>query len=96
MSTINEYEMKVIIPEPGKWFVYLLACLPCNKQARNSKQVVFTCYDDLSGCLRNNIFPIVNDVVKKYQIKYQPIFVQSETCEFITQVDCMPSIHFQT
>ena len=91
----NAYELQVVIPDPGHWSVYLMS-MPDDTECH--KQTLFSCFFDVSSCLKNTFFPIVNhDVVKKYNIEYKSMLVQSETHEFITHLKSNSNkIHIQT
>ena len=72
LSALNEFQyvLKVVFPKPGKWFVQVSAhdvAQPLDLGYVSLFQLFF----DVTGCIKNTIFPIVvEDVIEKCDMQF--------------------------
>ena len=93
-SSINKYELNIILPQPGKWIAQVLSCPSGEKGVEFSN--LFSCYFDVDECMPNTSFAIFNkDVTTEYEIKLlDGILLYCNVEHFVTRLKAPGSAHF--
>ena len=93
-SSINNYELRIILPQPGKWIAQVLSCPSGEKGVEFNN--LFSCYFDVDECMPNTSFPIFNkDVTTKYEIKLlDGMLLYCNVEHFVTRLKAPGSVHF--